>query len=248
MAKTKKSQATAQQSARKSAHNPTPKPTKKKAAPARGALAKLRGIQTGIITDALTRLGIGGWMQGVYPAREDARVFGPAATIRFGPRRGVDQLPMSFYEVIRGIEPGSVLVIEAQGTDTSVFGDNIATCGQVQGLAGMVSDARARDFSEIRSLDMPVFCQGPTIRLPIDIELVAHGVPITCGGAQVNPGDIVMGDGDGVVVIPGGAVRDVLFQAEDMAVVEGDLARAVRTGASVKAIAAILARKKILRK
>ena len=168
--------------------------------------------------------------------------------MRFGPARGVDQLPMTFYELIRSIAPGSVLVVEAVGTDTSVFGGNIANCGQLQGLAAMITDGRCRDFGEMRGLDMPVFCQGPTIRLPKDIEMVAQGVPINCGGAQVNPGDIVMGDCDGVVVIPGGAVKDLLYQAEDMAIVEADLERAVKTGASVKTISGVLKRKKILRK
>ena len=214
----------------------------------RAAVDRLTEIPTGVITDAMSRLGIGGWMQGVYPAREDARIVGPAATIRFGPARGVDQLPMTFYQVIRTFEPGSVLVAEAAATDSSTHGGNIATCGQVQGLAGMVNDGRCRDFSEIRQLDMPVFCKGPTIRLPKDIELVAYGVPISCGGAQVNPGDLIMGDGDGVLVVPRGSVEDVLYQAEDMVLVEADLERAVKTGASNETIAAVLARKKTLRK
>ena len=214
----------------------------------RDAVARLKEIPTGVITDAMSRLGLGGWMHGVFPVRENARMVGPAATIRFGPARGVDQLPMTFYEIIRTFKPGSVLVAETGGTDSSTHGGNIAICGQVHGLAGMVNDGRCRDFSEIRQLDMPVFCKGPTNRLPKDIELVGYGVPVSCGGAQVNPDDIIMGDDDGVLVIPEGSVDDVLHQAEDMALVEADLERAVRTGASDEAIAAVLARKKILRK
>ena len=213
----------------------------------KAAIDRLMELPTGIITDAMSRLGIGGWMHAVFPIRESARMVGPAVTIRFGPARGADQLPMSFYEVIRTFEPGSVLVAETGGTESSTHGGNIAMCGQLQGLAGMVNDGRCRDYGELRELEMPVFCKGPTNRLPKDIELVAHGVPITCGGAQVNPGDIVMGDVDGVLVIPGGSIEDVLHQAEDMVLVEADLERAVKAGSSVETIAAVLARKKVLR-
>ena len=231
--------ATSRKSSRKSS---------KKSAFPRATVNKFKKIPTGVVTDTLSRLGIGGWMHGVYPVRGEGPMVGPAVTIRFGPARGVDQLPMTFYQIIRTFEPGSVLVIEAAGTDSSTHGCNIATCGQVQGLAGMVNDGRCRDFGEIGQLHMPVFCKGPTNRLPKEIELVAYNVPITCGGAQVNPGDIIMGDGDGVLVVPKGSIKDVLYQAPDVALVEADLERAVKTGAPNEVIAAVLKRKKIHRK
>ena len=68
--------------------------------------------------------------------RPGTRVAGPAATIRYAPRRGVGQSSQSIYELIRTFEPGSVLVIESGGTRTSVFGGNMAAQGQVHGLPG----------------------------------------------------------------------------------------------------------------
>ena len=86
------------------------------------ALVKLRSVPTGVATDALTRLGLDGWMDGVLPVSPKGRVAGLAVTLRHAPRRGVDQSARNIYELIRTFEPGSVLVIEAGGTRTSVFG------------------------------------------------------------------------------------------------------------------------------
>lgn len=211
------------------------------------ALAKLRSVPTGVATDALTRLGLDGWMDGVLPVSPKGRVAGLAVTLRFAPRRGVDQSARNIYELIRTFEPGSVLVIEAGGTGTSVFGGNMATQAQVQGLGGMITDGHCRDFPEMVALKMPVFCGGRTVRLPNDLELVAHDLPITCGGAQVRPGDFVIGDADGVVIVPASEVEAVLYQAEDLARVEKELGRAIKAKAPMAKINAILKRKKSIR-
>ena len=80
---------------------------------------------------------------------------------------------------------------------------NIANSGDVQGLAGIVTDEHARDYGESSKLPAwAFFCRGPTVRLPNDIEIVAQDAPITCGGAQVNPGDLIVADIDGVFVNP----------------------------------------------
>ena len=212
------------------------------------AVVKLRSVPTGVATDALTRLGLYGWMDGVLPISPKGRVAGLAVTLRHAPRRGVDQSARNIYELIRTFEPGSVLVIEAGGTRTSVLGGNMATQAQVQGLAGMITDGHCRDFPEMAALKMPVFCMGRTVRLPHELELVAHNLPITCGGAQVRPGDFVIGDADGVVVIPGGEIEAVLYQAEDIARVEKELGNAIKAKTPMATINDILKRKKTKRK
>ena len=88
---------------------------------------------------------------------------------------------------------------------------------------------------------------GRTVGLPHELELVAHNVPITCGGAQVRPGDFVIGDADGVVVIPGSEFEAVLYQAEDIARVEKELGKAIKAKAPMARINAILKRKKTKR-
>ena len=210
-------------------------------------LARLAEVPTGVATDALTRLGIGGWMDGVLPLSPTARVAGPAVTLRYAPRRGADRLAKNVYELIRTFAPGSVLVIEAGGARTSAFGGNMAEQGQAHGLAGMITDGHCRDFPEMVELEMPVFTGGRAVRLPLDLELVAREVPISCGGAQVLPGDFVIGDADGVVVVPGDHMEAALYQAEDLMAIEDELGRAIAKKMSMAKINAILARKKTTR-
>ena len=209
------------------------------------ALDRLRNrIVTGVVTDALTRLGLDGWMDEVLPMRPDTVVIGPAYTVRCAPRRGVDGLGKNFYQIIRECERDDVLVIEALGTNTSVFGGNIANCGDVQGLAGIVTDGRCRDYGKSSKLRMGVFCRGPTVRLPNDIEIVAQDVPITCGGAQVNPGDLIVADIDGVCVIPSSKIGLALVEIEEILEIEAEIGKVISKAGPVADIQALLKKKK----
>ena len=209
------------------------------------ALDRLRNrIVTGVVTDALTRLGLDGWMDEVLPMRPDTVVIGPAYTVRCAPRRGVDGLGKNLYQIIRECERDDVLVIEALGTNTSVFGGNIANCGDVQGLAGIVTDGRCRDYGELSKLRMGVFCRGPTVRLPNDIEIVAQDVPITCGGAQVNPGDLIVADIDGVCVIPSSKIGQALVEIEEILEIEAEIGKVISKAGPVADIQALLKKKK----
>jgi 4-hydroxy-4-methyl-2-oxoglutarate aldolase len=208
----------------------------------------LRGeLGTGIVTDAFARLGLEGAMDGVLPLQTNPRVVGPAVTVRYAPKRGADRLDVTLYELIRTCQRGNVLVIGAGGTRTSVFGGNIARCGELHGLAAIVTDGHCRDRDDMMALSMPVFCAGPTVRLPTDIEITGHNVPITCGGAQVNPGDLVVADIDGVMIVPSGRLDSVLHQIEELTELEAALDKAIRSQAPMAEIQAILKRKKALR-
>lgn len=202
-------------------------------------------ISTGIVTDALTRLGLDGWMDEVLPMRPGPVAIGPAVTVRCAPRRGADSLGKTMYELIRACKAGDVLVIEAQGAPSSVFGGNMARCGDLQGLAAMITDGRCRDFGESSALRMSVFCRGPTVRLPKDLEVTAVNVPVSCGGAQVLPGDLIVADIDGVVVVPKSRVEDVLLQVEDLIALEAELGGIIEARGPISSIEAVLKRKKI---
>jgi 4-hydroxy-4-methyl-2-oxoglutarate aldolase len=204
-----------------------------------------QNLATGVVTDALTRLGLDGWMDGVLPMRPDGVVVGPAYTVRCAPRRGTDGLGKNLYQIIRECKKGDVLVIEALGTNTSVFGSNIATCGDVQGLAGMVTDGRCRDFGESSKLRMGVFCRGPTVRLPNDLEIVAQNVPVSCGGAQVNPGDMIVADIDGVCVIPSSKIDQAVVEIDDIIQIETLIGNIIRSSGPLTDLQALLKRKKI---
>ena len=208
-------------------------------------LGRLRNqIVTGVVTDALTRLGLDGWMDQVFPMRPGPTIIGPAYTVRCAPRRGADGLGKNLYQIIRECERGDVLVIEAISTNTSVFGGNIATCGDVQGLAGIVTDGRCRDYGDSSKLRMGVFCRGPTVRLPNDLEIVGQNLPITCGGAQVNPEDLIVGDIDGVCVIPSSKITEALAEIEEIIEIEGEIGKVIAKSGPIADLQALLKRKK----
>jgi len=94
---------------------------------------------------------------------------------------------------------------------------------------------------------MPVYARGTAVRLPLNMEPVALDVPVFCGGAQVRPGDAVVGCEDGVLVLPESRIDDVLYQLDDVEICERDLGSAITRGASLEEIEAVLKRKKSLR-
>lgn len=211
------------------------------------AIRKIKKMPSGFITDSLSRLGIGGWMDEVLPVQTRGRFVGPAVTLRWAPARNAGTASMNIYDFIRICQPGQVLVMETGVANGWIMGENMAHHGQYQGLAAMVTDSNVRDYLEIAAMKIPVFSRGPAIRRA-PVELVGLNVPVTCGGAQVAPGDLVVGDADGIAVIPAARIADVLYQVEDIAKLEAEQEKAIRAGVSMDKLNAIIAKKKILRK
>lgn len=212
------------------------------------ALDRLRSVEAGMISDCMMRLGLSGWMDGVRPVQPGLRrMVGPARTLLFGPKRGEGAWSKSMYRTIASLSPGDVLVFASGGTVENLMGDNMATFAQLHGLAAAVTDSTVRDSAGMAELAMPVYARGTAVRLPLNMEPVALDVPVFCGGAQVRPGDAVIGCEDGVMVVPEARVDDVLYQLEDVERCEHDLAQAIRSRASLDAIEAVLKRKKALR-
>ena len=212
------------------------------------ALERLRGVEVGMISDCMMRLGLAGWMDGVRPVQAGLRrAVGPARTLLFGPKRGEGQWTTSMYRTIASLTPGDVLVFATGGTVENLMGDNMATFAQLHGLAACVTDSTVRDSAGMSELTMPVYARGTAVRLPLNMEPVALDVPVFCGGAQVRPGDAVVGCEDGVLVLPASRVDDVLYQLDDVEVCERDLGGAIKRRASLEEIEAVLKRKKSLR-
>ncbi len=222
----------------------TARTTSKTSKSTAAAIRKLKRMPSGFVTDSLTRLGLSGWTDGVYPANPKHRVVGPAVTVRYAPRRGTDSLATNIYEIIRSLRRGDVLIISTCNTDAYVMGENQANHAQMQGLAGMLTDGRARDFVELAALQMPVFCRGPAIRPHAGLEIAAVGAPIAFAGAQVNPGDIIVGDADGLAVIPASRLDDVLVEAEDIAEIEAAQEKAIKAKVPISKLNPLLAKKK----
>jgi len=167
------------------------------------------------------------------------RLFGPAYTLRNIPMREDLATPVAMADhnnpqrrSIQVAPPGSVIVVDTHGMDLSgTFGDILVARLRVRGVAGVVSDGPMRDVGELRKMDFPVFARGNAAppsyasMLAVDAQ-----VPISCGGVAVFPGDLVVGDADGVVVLPPHIAEAVVRDALDQDRIELSCASASRRG------------------
>lgn len=178
----------------------------------------LSTVPTGYITDALCRFKLERWMDFIYPITTNRKIiFGRAVTVRFGPKRGAKNFSENLYSIIGKCGKENVLVIGALGTKSWVLGENIVHMALYQGISGIVIDGCVRDFAEISQMDIPVFCKGASVRpFSLQLELIDYQEPLICGGARVNPGDIIAGDSDGIVVIPSDYVSEIAKQVRDI--------------------------------
>ncbi len=159
-------------------------------------------------------------IDGVRALRPGARIVGLAKTLRFVPLR--EDLFASHgggynaqKRVFDTVEPGEVIVIEARGeTESGTLGDILALRALARGAAGVVTDGGVRDAEIVAACGLPVFAAGahPAVlgRRHVPWE---SDVAVACGGATVLPGDVIVGDGDGVIVIPAAIAREVVDDA-----------------------------------
>ena len=129
----------------------------------------------------------------------DRRIAGTAVTVRIP---GADCALL--HHALGYVQEGDVLVIDRCGDDRhACWGGSLTVAAKARGVAGAVIDGRATDFGDIRRMDLPLWCRGPS---PITTRLLAHGgalnVPVVVGGVVVNPGDAVLADENGIVVFP----------------------------------------------
>lgn len=211
------------------------------------AREKLKQVSTATLTTALMKRGLRNvFIQGVAPLNKDAPpLVGEAYTLRYIPSRedidhlGVFQDPEHPQrKAIEEVPPGHVLVMDArQDRRAATAGGILVTRAMMRGAAGIVSDGGLRDSPEIAKLDFPVYAacaSAPT-------NLIRHhamdiNVPIGCGDVPVYPGDIVVGDGEGVVVIPAAIANEVADEAAEMTLFEGWVELQVRAGRSTRGL------------
>ncbi|WP_411557746.1 fumarylacetoacetate hydrolase family protein [Plantibacter sp. MPB07] len=180
------------------------------------------------------------FIEGVHASRPGTRMVGVARTLRF-----VAYRPDLFAERGNGfnaqkrifdtVEAGEVIVIEARGErGTGTVGDVLALRAQQRGAAGVVTDGGIRDAEQVAAFDLPTFSQGPhpsvlgRRHVPWEID-----VAVTCGGATVLPGDVIVGDGDGVIAIPRALAAEVAAEAVVQEAEDAWIAEQVRGGAAV---------------
>ena len=177
------------------------------------------------------------FIDGVSANIAGTKIVGTAKTLRFVPFRedlfashgGGYNAQKRAFDAVR---EGEIIVIEARGDDTTgTLGDILALRAQARGAAGIVTDGGVRDFDAVAEIGLPVFSQGahPSVlgrkHVPWDVD-----VTISCGGAAVQPGDIIVGDGDGVIVIPPALVEAVVDDALAQEIEDAWIAEQVAAG------------------
>ncbi|QGZ64342.1 ribonuclease activity regulator RraA [Paraburkholderia acidisoli] len=211
------------------------------------ALEQLRHVSNATLTTQLFKRGLRNvFLQGVKPlvapAAGTPNLVGPAFTMRNIPaREDLDQLSAfqnPEHPQRKGVESvpaGAVLVQDCRGvTDAASMGSILATRMKVRGVAGMVSDGPVRDSGTIAALGIPVFCAGASAPLNLcKHHTVDLNVPIACGGVAVYPGDIIVGDVDGIVVIPRHLAEEVARDAFEQERLERFITERIEAGAAL---------------
>jgi regulator of RNase E activity RraA len=203
---------------------------------------KLKGVSTATLASALYKRGLRNQMiQDVRPlsAPKDGSMVGEAYTLRYMPARE-DLNPMTVFRdhshpqrrAVEECPPGAILVMDSRkDARAASAGGILVTRLMVRGVAGVVTDGGFRDSGEIAQLDIPSYHHRPSAPTNITLhQAIDINVPIGCGDAPVFPGDIVVGDADGVIVIPAGIVDEVTADAVEMTAYEDFVTERVRAG------------------
>lgn len=190
---------------------------------------RARKLETATLSDALDRLGILGQCKGLQPRDPGFRLVGRARTILYGPA-GKPSGTVGDY--IDDVDPGEVMVLDNGGReDVTVWGDILTEIAHRRQLGGTVIDGICRDVHLCRSLGYPVFSRGHWMRTGKDrVQVEASDVAVTIGEARVAAGDLLIGDADGVLVLPRAHEDAILDAAEEIHATEEAIRAAVRGG------------------
>ena len=185
----------------------------------------LKGVSTATITTVLLKKGLRNiWMRGTRPLKPgQARIVGPAFTLRFVPAREDLATPASWASpistraAIEDMPAGSVVVADAMGVqDAGIFGDILCARMVKRGVSALVTDGVMRDLEGVLGTGLPVWCNGyaapPSVA---GLTFVAWQQPIGCGGVAVFPDDVIVVDQDGAVVIPQALLATVLAEGPE---------------------------------
>jgi 4-hydroxy-4-methyl-2-oxoglutarate aldolase len=195
-------------------------------------------LYSAVIADVLDGLGLRNQAldHNIRPLDPSFKLAGRAYTILATDTVEIPDDPyIKELEAVDGLTDGGIAVATTGGSTTAaLWGELLSTAAASKGARGAVIDGFTRDSSGIIEMGFPVFTRGYS---PLDskgrIEVIAHGVPIRCGGVVVSPGDIVFGDRDGVVVIPENVAKEVLLKATDKVEGESNMRRALQQGMGI---------------
>jgi RraA family protein len=190
----------------------------------RDPLRRIARIPTAILSDAMGRLGT--MVSSIKPVARGMRLTGIAHTVRCYPG---DYLTL--LKALAEAREGEVLVVDGGGMlEAALLGKLMVIEGRRKGIQGFIVDGAVRDLRDLVEAEVPVFARAATPRVGTAEHLVETQVPIICGGAPVQPGDIVHGDDDGVVVFSRNRLRTVATRALEIQRHEADVVRKLRHG------------------
>lgn len=185
---------------------------------------KFKGIPTGNICDSNNREGA--MDADMMPLHYSFQMAGIAMTVECAPGDN-----LTIHKAIAQAEPGNILVIDCKGyKGAGVFGEILATSCIARGIVGVVINGACRDKYELIKMGFPVFCLGVNPNGTRKEVCGRINAPIVCAGRLVNPGDIIVGDADGVVVIPKESAVEVLEKSQAKKLKEEELIPQVKAG------------------
>ena len=198
-------------------------------------------LYSAVVSDALDELGYPGQAMhhSVRPLWPDVRLVGWARTIECA---DADETPGNPYaaeiEAVDSILKGEVVVIATGGsTRSGPWGELLSTAAMARGARGAVVDGLVRDVKRIQSMGFPVYATGIK---PVDSKgrglVVGYNLPINCAGVEVFPGDLIFGDYDGVLAVPGGIVSEVIKTAMEKASSENHSREELLRGAYLREV------------
>ena len=205
---------------------------------------KLKTVSTATLMTCLFKRGLRNQMsQDVHPLNPSAgTMVGPAFTLRYMPARE-DLNPITAFQdpkhpqrvAVEECPPGAVLVIDSRKDARAASAGSILISRlMVRGAAGVVTDGGFRDADEIAKLAMPAFHHRPSAPTNLTLhQAIDINVPVGCGDAPVFPGDVMVGDGDGVLVLPAHLADEIAAEAVEMTVFEDFVTEEVMKGRSI---------------
>lgn len=197
-------------------------------------VSQFLNVSTPNVSDALDRLGIEGAPQGILPIYPCAKIAGPAATLKVVPfGKAEESIVLGTLRAIVKAGAGSVLVVDGSENPTvnSLGGVAGATAKHV-GVVGCVSDAVVRDVDEYKVYGLPVYCRGISTQSVRGRSACAgYGMEIRLGGVRVRPGDFILADENGTVVVPQEHIPEVLAFAQKVKATEERVIAEIRAGA-----------------
>jgi len=198
-------------------------------------IERLAKLDTCAVSDGMDRLGLKGATYGVRPMWSCPKIVGRAVTMKIKPV-GLEKPKQHLgTAAIAAAQPGDVIVVDNSGRPNgSCWGGLLSLAAKTKGISGIVIDGACRDIDESRDLEFPVYARGAlpmTARNRVMQE--SFNQEIQFAGVQVHPGDLVIADGSGVVVIPRSQEEEVVKEAEAVAATEARMADGIRQGMSV---------------